>query len=63
LCSQYFWRTYTGAELDYVEEHGGKLYGYEFKWKKTSKPPRSWLETYNGDFKCLNKENFVDFVL
>lgn len=63
LCSRYFWRTYTGAELDYIEEYGGKLCGYEFKWKKNSKAPRSWLETYNGDFQCLNKENFVDFVL
>ena len=32
--SSYFWRTYTGAELDYVEEQKGRLYGYEIKWKK-----------------------------
>lgn len=63
LCSQYFWRTYTGAELDYIEEYGGKLFGYEFKWKKESKAPQSWLATYNGSFQCLNKENFVDFIL
>ena len=63
LCSKYFWRTYTGAEIDYIEEYGGKLYGYEFKWRKISKAPKSWVETYNGDFQCLNKENFVDFVL
>lgn len=63
LCSKYFWRTYTGAEIDYIEEYGGKLYGYEFKWRKLSKAPKSWVETYNGEFQCLNKENFVDFVL
>jgi len=63
LCSRYFWRTYTGAELDYIEEYGGNLCGYEFKWKKNSKAPRSWFETYNGKFQSLNKENFVDFVL
>lgn len=63
LCSQYFWRTYTGAEIDYVEEYGGKLYGYEFKWRKNKKVPKTWLETYDAEFECLNKENFIDFVL
>ena len=28
----YFWRTYTGAEIDYVEDRGGGLFGYEFKY-------------------------------
>jgi predicted AAA+ superfamily ATPase len=27
----YFWRTYDQKEIDYLEERGGKLYGYEFK--------------------------------
>lgn len=63
FCSPYFWRTYTGAALDYVEEYGGKLYGYEFKWKKTGKAPKTWLETYNGEFECINQDNFLDFVL
>lgn len=63
LCSQYFWRTYTGAELDYVEEYGGKLHGYEFKWNKTTKAPKSWIETYDAEFECLNKNNFTTFVL
>ena len=40
-CNKYFWRTYTGAELDYVEEYGGQLHGYEFKWNKISKAPQS----------------------
>jgi len=35
--NSYFWRTYDQKEIDCVEEHGGKLYGYEFKWsQKTS---------------------------
>ncbi|MGE5602850.1 MAG: ATP-binding protein, partial [Nitrososphaerales archaeon] len=29
----YFWRTYDQKELDYVEERGGVLRGYEFKWQ------------------------------
>jgi uncharacterized protein len=28
----YFWRTYAQKELDYVEEAGGKLAAFEFKW-------------------------------
>jgi len=38
--NNYFWRTYSGAELDYVEEANGKLNGFEFKWKsnKVRKP-------------------------
>ena len=28
----YFWRTYDRAELDYLEEEGGRLVGFECKW-------------------------------
>jgi len=34
LASSYFWRTYTGAELDYVEEINGELYGLRNKIQK-----------------------------
>lgn len=63
--NQYFWRTYTGAELDYIEEYNGKLHGYEFKYNKISKAPKTWLETYkkeNANFKCVNRDNFLDFI-
>jgi len=60
----YFWRTYTGAELDYIEERDGKLYGYEFKYgKKTPRPPKTWLETYqNASYQCISQENYHSFV-
>ena len=62
-CSTYFWRTYTGAELDYIEEYNGKLYGYEFKWsRKQLKAPKSWISEYKGEFECVNKDNFINFV-
>ena len=60
--SSYFWRTYTGAELDYVEESEGKLKGYEIKWKKTSKAPSAWTENYKADFHSIHKNNFLDFI-
>ncbi len=65
FANRYFWRTYTGAELDYVEETGGKLYGHEFKWgKKTAKAPKTWLDVYpEAEFKCINRENYLDFLL
>ncbi|MCB9037891.1 MAG: DUF4143 domain-containing protein [Lewinellaceae bacterium] len=37
FANRYFWRTYTGAELDYVEESGGRLNGYEFKARRKNK--------------------------
>ncbi|MBN8680254.1 MAG: ATP-binding protein [Chitinophagales bacterium] len=62
--NRYFWRTQTGAELDYVEEYGGQLHGYEFKWGSTSaRAPKTWIETYpEATFKCINSGNFMDFV-
>ena len=59
----YFWRTYTGAELDYVEEANGLLLGYEIKWGKSAKAPASWLGTYaNAQFECITKDNFLEFI-
>lgn len=61
----YFWRTYGGKEIDLVEENSGKLYGFEFKWKKEIvKAPKIWLETYKeAEYKVINRENYLDFVL
>lgn len=63
--STYFWRTHTGAELDYVEEKNGLLHGFEFKFgNKTIKAPSTWLKTYqNSRFKGVNKDNFLKFIL
>lgn len=60
----YFWRTYDQKEIDLIEERGGKLYGYEFKWKKDkTKPPKDWLETYkNATYEVISRENYFDFV-
>lgn len=63
--NRYFWRTYTGAELDYVEERDGVLSGFEFKFsQKNAKPPRTWLDTYpNSTFQTVNRDNYLDFLL
>jgi uncharacterized protein len=62
--SVYFWRTYTGAELDYVEERDGELYGYEIKLKKRrNTPPKAWVENYSSNYQCINIDDFRDFVI
>lgn len=63
--NNYFWRTWDGKEVDFIEEREGKLFGYEFKWgKKSTKIPEEWLKTYpNAEFKIINKENYLEFVL
>lgn len=60
----YFWRTYTKKELDWVEETGGRLHGYEFKWKPAEvAAPTGWLETYpEADFTVIHPDNYLDFV-
>jgi uncharacterized protein len=60
---RYFWRTHTGAELDYVEERSAKLYGYELKYgSKRKKAPQAWTENYAGDFQLINRNNFLGFI-
>jgi uncharacterized protein len=60
----YFWRTYDRKEIDLIEEEGGKLSAYEFKWKKKgSKAMKDWLEAYpQATLEIISRENFLDFV-
>lgn len=60
----YFWRTWDQREIDLVEDRGGKLYGYEFKWsKEKSNKPKLFLDTYPGsEYHLINKDNFLDFI-
>lgn len=58
----YFWRSYSQKEIDLVEEFGGKMHTFEFKWKdKHSKLPREFNELYpKNNFTEVNSINFVD---
>ncbi len=65
LVYNYFWRTYDQQEIDWIEERGGKLYAYEFKWneKKKSKIPVAWRSTYkNSEFKVINPSNYFEWL-
>jgi hypothetical protein len=63
--NRYFWRTYTGAELDYVEERNGQLNGFEFKFgNRVARAPKRWMESYSeASFQLVNQENYLDFLL
>ncbi len=70
LCNDvntYFWR-YNKKEVDYIEEGGGKLYGYEFKYsssQKTTKGLCAFQETYSAKVNSVSivtKDNYIDFV-
>lgn len=66
IVNNFFWRTYDKQEIDWVEERGGKLYAYEFKWnpKRKAKVPKAWGKTYqNAEFQVINSENYVDWII
>jgi len=60
----YFWRTIQQQEIDYVEERGGSIYGYEFKWSERRKFrfPKSFTESYKSLNTVVTRSNFRDFV-
>lgn len=62
--NNYFWRTYDKKEIDFVEERGGKLCGYEIKWKeKKINAPKDWKNSYlNSEFKVISRNNYLEFI-
>lgn len=62
----YFWRTYGQKEIDLIEERGGKIFPFEFKWSKKSKvlPPKEWTSAYPqaGDLLTVTSDNYLDFI-
>ena len=64
--NNYFWRTYDQQELDWLEERGNELAGFEFKWNenKKSKIPTAFGKAYpDASFEVINKQNYLDFIL
>jgi len=63
--NNYFWRTWDGQEIDFVEEREGKLFAYEFKWKdKAANVPKEWPAAYpNSEFKVITPENYLGFLV
>jgi predicted AAA+ superfamily ATPase len=64
-CNTYFWRNHNQQEIDYLEEYGGKIYAYEFKWNNKRKVsiPRSFAEAYpENEWSVINTDNYLDFL-
>lgn len=63
----YFWRTYDRKEIDCIEERGGKLFGYEFKYGKESirkATQNQFMEVYPGsELHVINPDNFEKFIV
>jgi predicted AAA+ superfamily ATPase len=62
--NHHFWRTYDQKEIDLIEESGGGVTGYEFKWAESkTRVPRQFLDAYeHSEFKVINRENYIDFI-
>lgn len=65
LVYNYFWRTYDQQEIDWIEDRGGGLHAYEFKWNvnKKVKKPGAWGAAYpEARFEVVNPENYDDWL-
>jgi len=62
--NSYFWRSYSGQEVDYVEESGGHFKAFEFKWgvSRSVKTPQDFLDNYEARVQKINPGNYLEFV-
>ncbi|RDI56503.1 ATP-binding protein [Flavobacterium glaciei] len=63
--NNYFWRTYDHQELDWLEEKGDALAGFEFKWSETKKAkiPAAFAKAYpDATYEVINRSNYLDFI-
>ncbi|HPI37421.1 MAG TPA: ATP-binding protein [Ignavibacteriaceae bacterium] len=60
----YFWRTYSGYEVDIIEEGDGKLLGLEVKFSpRTKLKPNPFTSIYqNSSIELVNRENYLDYL-
>ena len=61
----FFWRTHARQEIDLIEESGGQMYAYEFKWGslKRIRFPESFLKSYPVyKTSIIHRDNFEEFI-
>ncbi len=64
--TNYFWRTYSQQEIDWVEDHQGELHAYEIKWNAAAKvkEPTAWRTGYpDSHFSVINQANYLNFIV
>ncbi len=65
LVNNYFWRTYDQQEIDWIEDRGGNLHAYEFKWnpKRKTRIPKGWQNNYpDAEFEFINTDNYANWL-
>ena len=64
ISNRYFWRTYDQQEIDLVEERGGKLFAYEFKWKDSKAAiPAAWEKAYpDSSYKVITRDDYSEWL-
>jgi uncharacterized protein len=63
--NSYFWRNTSGSEIDYIEEHDGKITASEFKWSPKAKAGFSkiFIETYHpAEVKVIHRDNYWEWL-
>ncbi len=60
----YFWRSYGGAEIDYLEERDGQIFPYEIKSEeeKLGTGAKSFERKYKTKVSLLNKKTYLRFL-
>ena len=64
--NNYFWRTWSQKEIDFVEEREGKYFAYEFKYKpdRRIKLPHEFIQAYPGtEFRIVDATNYLEFLV
>jgi predicted AAA+ superfamily ATPase len=64
--NSFFWRTVNQQEIDLIEEYGGQLHAYEFKWntKKTVRLTKTFQNAYpDSTFDVITPNNLYEFLL
>jgi uncharacterized protein len=61
----YFWRTYDGQEIDFIEIEGDKMEAFECKFSKDKiKTPAAFAKFYpNVQVTVLNKNNYLEYIM
>ncbi len=61
-----FWRSYGGAEVDFIEESGGsQIKAFELKFGNATlgRSAEVFKNTYSVDVTLVNQENYLEFIL
>jgi predicted AAA+ superfamily ATPase len=60
----HFWRSYTGAEVDYLEVEGSSVKGYEIKYSASTLKHlvTAFEQPYHAIVELVNRDNYLEFL-